>query len=719
MSILTPLQVNVLTSFLNNSGLAVNAEVRRLVGSATSADTYEPGDIVKNSALLYLCNATQLAYTRFMEGTLSSTPYFELLNIGSTSIPALGNVVPQTYPIYSDSWRKFGFLRQYASISYQEMAYGSGSYRKWLHAFNVAQSDTSTKNRVIASLVNSLTFMRGTHASMNDLITSDVTAVNRTPFFFGQDLVASGKVIDLSKIAEFGKPSVLLRTMSAHNAMSEPLTLAIMAKGMDVDVFSDIMAGKKATIEQEKIFYNGLKLVADPAEMRQSLLPLNCQTAGLTSLADLLDPKKLFPTSYRALLFPDYDSPPANGRSRRPVLVYPNGMINAVLLSKNLGDYLQGITNDTGMITACGAFAFAMQQIKNIETMNIEQFSQVVTSLETIENVPLVDPADTDRPVSNPQIAPLLASMAYGSGKSGQIRTVDLYGAASGVTYQLQRLHDLLARMSSPTLKNLYNQMYSLLAGPAPGATSTTTTDPDTGVSTTSTTLGSYDTALTALIAAANAEVHNIYNSNRSLANELNTIWNANGLQLERENVARANYIPNVLEIPESDNVVYTFVDTIPSHASDTGAGMAAAVLEKLCDMTTLGGQSLYAALREARNKERLATCGGELDSAIPNTIEASPFDTGFTPETIVVDGAIVARVTGNPTVDNETKGLIGSQVAGDSEFTGSLASSQFTSQLPSNLSVFDGGKNLDQRVLTASAAAAKAVRCACDGLDC
>ena len=66
-------------------------------------------------------------------------------------------------------------------------------------------------------------------------------------------------------------------------------------------------------------------------DLNDILVSLNCKTAGIESLADLLNPIKLFPNSYQTLTVPVYNTVggPANSKIYYPI--YVNEGLNSQL----------------------------------------------------------------------------------------------------------------------------------------------------------------------------------------------------------------------------------------------------------------------------------------------------------------------------------------------------------------------------------------------------
>jgi len=393
---------------------------------------------------------------------------------------------------------------------------------------------------------------------------------------------------------------------------------------------------------------------------------------------------------------------------------------NYQLPPTGFGAYLQDAVPEDIAVSA-GAFAFAMQQIKNIKSVDIERFAQVVTSIEaTTAGLDSVN--GTDVPVDTTLATQGLSMLALGSGPNGTYTVSDFYGCMSGLPYSWQELQNNIQSVQTTKLSNIYDQLYlatsweeasvtvqyTTAAGPlytvtgltivdagggygrggavAPtitiaggsGATATCTigTDPSnagsvgsgqygrvitvtlsspgvatstiptasieapptatlavaadgskatTGVNTASGTAGwpSMDTVVADYITQANTEVASIASTSATRVNVLNTVYNAAGAQLLIEQRARYSAfspVPTTRDkfINQYPTTLGIFTDAIGIYADSTYPHMYAQTLEAISDLSTVGGQSVVALMRQERNAARLQEIGVSLDNVIP-----------------------------------------------------------------------------------------------------
>jgi hypothetical protein len=165
---------------------------------------------------------------------------------------------------------------------------------------------------------------------------------------------------------------------------------------------------------------------------------------------------------------------------------------------------------------------------------------------------------------------------------------------------------------------------------------------------------GMNTTVIPAYITQANQEIISIRANNITTSNLLNSYWNLLGSQLMREQRSRyLAFAPVTIIAPDdqplrpSNSIIrkdyfvnsyptiqYAFVDALPELAQDTKPHMSAQTLEAIADLSTTGGQSLIAKMREERNNRRLMDLGTFQDNNIPDKLYTLTFDApeGFIP---------------------------------------------------------------------------------------
>jgi hypothetical protein len=679
----SPLGINLLGSLTlpstdSRAPIQINAVVKDFIGSSKDYSSYTKGTLITNTVLDKLTDAINKAYNPLNPLTpIPASIYNNLIKIGENTIPALGNTPPTNYispsntnpgsagdnsnstePISGpwDPWEgdpatsqnvppqpspvgpytQWGWIRMYALQAWNEFNWNGlqaapyVEYKNFCTSFSQITSFIQATNATINAVSNGETFAEGSFSNMNDLLTGDITGVSLSTVQFGQDLIALGKSLNLSTIASFGLPSNLLKTINQTNSITQSLSFALIASGLTPTDLQNIFAST-ATVEQEQKIYSAF-LIITGQDLRDICVTLNCKTKDLSSLADLLNVKKLFPNSYTTLTVPLYNTTVVPSNSKTYYLIYEGDSVSVRLSSPNVvqqvgiiippgppplqpqttlgviqelrpgfDSYLTNILPPDQAIAA-GAFSFSMQQIKNISDMPIEKFAQVVANLETIRGLNLLQ--GISQPV-DPTLASLASSaISKGTGPNGGYTMSDFFGCMSGLPYAWRDIQRLIQELQTPALQTTYEAIYdAVLLYPTP--TLPTLED---------------------LIIEANNEIANIQTNNPDKAKILNTLWAAAGTQLTSEQTARQTAlqpvpIPQDNELGVSPDAQISFVDNVPEWAKNTLPHMQAQTLEAIANWNTIGGQSLVGMMREERNKERLQKLGIPPDDNIDDDI--------------------------------------------------------------------------------------------------
>lgn len=446
----TPFGVNLLGSLLQDTGFHLNPVTSSLVGTSHTVSSYTPGTLVAGTCLRLLTYAINDGYVR---GQVDSTTYGNLIAIGSSSIPALGNSKPPTYSwigpanasdptstaaqavswypytatattnvypssiptprqwssltetTYSPDITQWGWIRLFALQAWNEFNYNgspSGStivYKDFLSSFQTCSGFLDSTNQSINVIFNALTYLKNTYSNNNDLMTADVTGVNLATYDFGKDLIALGKAIDLKTINTFGLPSNLLKILQKYSALTASVSYAIISTGMTASEINDILNGQTTTNMQEQQLYGAFSIITDK-DLENVLIPLNCSTTGLTSLIDLLNPIKLFPNSYASLTVPVYNSGPGPTNAKTYYQIYVDTGVNSQLSNPNVIDAigpvplatLSGtVQNNTEnfQVTPTGFGAYTRGIIPDDVSIASGAFSYSMQQITNIFNVPI------------------------------------------------------------------------------------------------------------------------------------------------------------------------------------------------------------------------------------------------------------------------------------------------------------------------------------------
>jgi hypothetical protein len=220
---------------------------------------------------------------------------------------------------------------------------GQGNTTVFAQVFSGAQSYINQNNDFINTAYNSQTYLGSTFTSMNSLITGNLTDVNLALPSFGVDLSRLGYLIDLNNLGNFGLPSTIFKQLATVTNLTPSITTALGRVGFtttQIERVSDPDA--TLTDTEERKLYQAMKLITGQAlqqvcDIFGITLPVVGGTAtaqpqnpGLTTMADLLNPVKIFPTSFASLTVRTYNQ---NTTSElRAIYLDATGKVNNNLL---------------------------------------------------------------------------------------------------------------------------------------------------------------------------------------------------------------------------------------------------------------------------------------------------------------------------------------------------------------------------------------------------
>mgnify|MGYP000219968196 CR=1 FL=1 len=606
----SPMGVNTLSGLLQNQGICINTITATYVGSSNSVGNYIYGNLISSTVLNNVTNAIRQGWVRYNAGDITLTTYNNLKAIGSTTIPALGNSPPSTYSgsetyniPYTGQNSSYGYVRLFPWQAYIE--FGT-DYSAFLGSYQTAGSFITYSNNAIMTMQNSLKFLAGTYSNMNDLISGDITGVSLSTRVFGQDLIYLGKALDLTTISSFGLPSNLLATLRNVNALTPSLRIALLSTGLTIEEIDQCTANNNVTTHQQQLVYSAFLIIVG-VDLADINISLNCRTPGLTSLADLLNPIKMFPNSYQTLTVPVYNANPGPTNSKTYYPIYSGSGLNSNLTTPVLAT--QTLPNGFGsrlfsilpqaVAVAADAFSRTMQQITNIKNIPIEKFAQVVSNMETTQGLTLVNTASI--PTDSTQTNAALALIALGSGPFNTYTYSDFFGCMSGLPYQWITINTLINQIQSSALSTIYSNLYIATQGSDPGL----------------------DAAIQTQIDLANTEIASILSKNATQAVQLNQLWSSTATQLNIEQRARNNGLP-ANAVYGYPTTTYGFVDNAANYAKQTQPNMSAQTLEAISNPCNLTGLSLIGLLRETRNQARLSLVGIQMYNDIPEVLSNS-----------------------------------------------------------------------------------------------
>jgi hypothetical protein len=267
-------------------------------------------------------------------------------------------------------------------------------------------------------------------------------------------------------------------------------------------------------------------------------------------------------------------------------------------------------------------------------TNTLDKIGSSFVKLETIEDLPEVFHLRT--PVHRPSAEYLLKSYGFGSGTFGEITMADMMSSATGHVHNdtmpviIKGVEFLKTVPEAATYFELSEKLAALIRKEY--NYSTTTTDPDSGTTTTTEGIdipgigdfSSMDAAVYAMIAAIELALTNLVNtSNTKLKETLEQIdvaYNASCAQVLREaNLWNQFDSEDILEPAKLTPIdAFAFTKTLAGYADETGYGQAADVIERLAS-DDFYGQSIVAYMRQSRNATILSELGVPVENyALP-----------------------------------------------------------------------------------------------------
>ena len=384
----TPLQLIAGAGLLNNQGIAVPATLTNAVSS------YNSISFVSN------LNSAIAAAPGF---GISANIVTTLKTLASNACPALGSSVPGSYAgmnVLLPVSEPGGFGNLVANNA--AMYLGDGSVDKFCQIFQIAAGYRQSANDLICSAVNATTYLGPTFTTMNDLITGQLTAANLALKCFGADIAKSGNLLNLGKLPDFGTPASVLQQISEQAGITSGTLSCIATKlaefGLtqsDIILLATPEASERTPTENE---FNTLQkrayaamVAIDGDCLTYALDILDAVIPDIANLGDLLDLKKIFPTSWPSMTVIstapstviDPNTPPSPGSTS--ILIFePDGAVNpaiqaalndstAIVLPAGCDELAKIIPPDQAV--ANKAFQSSLQQVTGISNITAPQLA--------------------------------------------------------------------------------------------------------------------------------------------------------------------------------------------------------------------------------------------------------------------------------------------------------------------------------------------------------
>jgi hypothetical protein len=293
----------------NNQGVAIATDFTNAISTYTSTTLLTPlFATLGNSSAANLSDTTLLGLETMAANTCPALAD----NTPDTYAPAIGTILGNAD--YGNSITGFTGVITNVGNTYL----GNGSVTIFSQVFSGSQSYISQTNAFINSAINSQTYLGSTFTSMNSLITGNLTDVNLALPSFGSDLARLGFLIDLANLGNFGLPSTVFRQLATVTNLTPRITVALRQVGFTAaqieritDPEATLTDTEEARLYRSMLLVTGqaLQQVCDILKITLPVIDVNTtqpENPGLTTMADLLNPVKIFPNSYASLTVRTY-----------------------------------------------------------------------------------------------------------------------------------------------------------------------------------------------------------------------------------------------------------------------------------------------------------------------------------------------------------------------------------------------------------------------------
>ncbi len=560
-----------------------------------------------------------------------------------------------------------------------------GNAKKFGSILGSAEGFIGSANEMISAATNSASaFAGGTFPGMDGIMSGNLTGITNALPDFGADLGSLGSTINFDSIGDLGSPGQLLKNMdlagnlgpmydkiadisvdpriarslggdlstitNAVNAGTSGLTLGSL--GVDLNKVAEIGPALPNNI-QSQVFnaFDGLST----AELGDVKGILGNTQAAIAKGGDLMNPQKLFPSSFSTL------TAPLRTASVGDRAIYTaDGAVNDEF--DDLGEKLSGALPDD-LAVANGALSRSIGQIKGVDGTTAKLLSTAATTAETLKDLNLVknqttyvEPAVVNFWTTQYSVQ---SGITLATGPNGTFSISDVIGYAAGYN-------------SAAPLQQNKIEMEKLIAS---GAMDVFTADNGSGSASTGIykvidyfVAGAYDptppaitpfvipagvygagtyatqtAAFEGIIAAAKTLMTSFYNANPG-AQIIQRNFKRMQDQQAREKLIRTKMDLDLDVVQSQDNNAIQLASNLPNYALDTTAGGASELLERVMNFSSTGGQAAVGAMREARNLDKLLSANIQVDAPISTTPPANPGEIAGSTYTVAQADAIIVR---------------------------------------------------------------------------
>lgn len=295
------------TGLLSSVNLIAGAGILGNVGGAPISAN---ADLSNNISTYTSINAV----SRF--ANIANTGYVSI-NVVASTLPALTNAVPTAYQSALGNSTTLTTV----TTNWAETILGSGDVGIFAQVFSSAQALVNQTNQLIKSALNASNNTIG-FSSQDNVGTGGLSDISQAFAAFGRDLANLGFLIDLKNLNNLGSPAALLKQIAELASPTPGLTTALLNSGIPENII-DNLNDAEWTDQQQKLAYEAMTRITGN-DLTQVLRLLRVTTPGINTMADLLNPVKIFPNSFNTLT-----APTASGL--RGIYINDSGVVNSRL----------------------------------------------------------------------------------------------------------------------------------------------------------------------------------------------------------------------------------------------------------------------------------------------------------------------------------------------------------------------------------------------------
>ena len=285
----TPLQLIALAGINQNTALTVSPALTNAL-SSWNAQTW-----VSQWKQAVILGANVVANATVLSNSTINT----MTTIGSTTCPALGEAFPANVTTLTGNLQVAPGVTGLVSTQ-ANLVINQTDLSKFCQAFSAATGYVITINETINVSRNSATYLGPTFNGMDSLTTGDISKVNQALPLFAQDLQKLGRVVNLGNLGDLGSPAQLLKNLFAQGVLPS-VTAALVAEGISTSAVSQLTNTEYVMPDNlQRLAYQAMTKITGE-NLGLVLQILGCTTGNISTMADLLNPVKIFPNSFSTM----------------------------------------------------------------------------------------------------------------------------------------------------------------------------------------------------------------------------------------------------------------------------------------------------------------------------------------------------------------------------------------------------------------------------------